>query len=319
MFLLKISVISTDKLRSLYYRGVILSYDKQICSIERKNSDKQNIHHSNAISKQEKLGHQKSQIHYFITDFVQQGEMLCHRWHIIKWPIKWWWSHSETWSQRSRLFEDQRVYHEEYSGHRHHEPAEFVWEGLERLGLARDWVDSLHPGVLGFKLRPQLLLNQSTHSSMLNLNCEVIKWCLSYLRMMLTYFFLLPINEVPVISQFCPPPFPELQEYCGCREGSGISHIIDQLWYVTHSVIDNLQRAINTTSWSDILSQTQAAVTCMAHYGNWLQPSVPRLLRLCGEVKENRQQQIGFPCTMFHPQIISLSGQIHFMLKDFKK
>lgn len=28
--------------------------------------------------------------------------------------------------ERGRLFKDQRLYHEEYSRHRHHEPAEFV-------------------------------------------------------------------------------------------------------------------------------------------------------------------------------------------------
>lgn len=33
----------------------------------------------------------------------------------------------------------------------------------------------------------------------------------------LTYLFLLPINKVPVISQFCPSSFPELKEYSGCR------------------------------------------------------------------------------------------------------
>lgn len=70
-------------------------------------------------------------------------------------------------------------------------------------------------------------------------NCEVIKWYQIYLGRLLTYLFLLPINEIPVISQFCPPPFPELQEYCGCRGGSGISYVIDQHRYVTHSMIEN--------------------------------------------------------------------------------
>lgn len=57
-------------------------------------------------------------------------------------------------------------YHEEDSGHGHHEPAEFVCEGLEGLWLSGDGVDSLHPGVLGFKLGPQLLLMHRTHSTM---------------------------------------------------------------------------------------------------------------------------------------------------------
>lgn len=47
-------------------------------------------------------------------------------------------------------------------------------------------------------------------------NCEVIKWYRIHLGILLTHLFLLPINEIPVISQLCPPPFPELQEYCGC-------------------------------------------------------------------------------------------------------
>lgn len=38
----------------------------------------------------------------------------------------------------------------------------------------------------------------------------------------------------------------------------------------------------------------------------------------CGELKEKWQRQIGFTCTMFHPHIVALSGEIHFILKDFK-
>lgn len=57
-------------------------------------------------------------------------------------------------------------YHEEDAGHRDHESAEFVSEGLEGLRLARDRVYSLYSGVLGFELGPQILLGQThIHSS----------------------------------------------------------------------------------------------------------------------------------------------------------
>lgn len=62
------------------------------------------------------------------------------------------------------LLKDQRIYHKEYPGHRHHEPAEFVCEGLEGLGLAGDGVHSLPLRIFGFKLRPQLLLIHNTYS-----------------------------------------------------------------------------------------------------------------------------------------------------------
>lgn len=45
--------------------------------------------------------------------------------------------------------------------------------------------------------------------------CEVIKLYQLYLKILQTHLFLFPINEVPVISQLRPPPFPELQEHCG--------------------------------------------------------------------------------------------------------
>lgn len=54
-----------------------------------------------------------------------------------------------------------RSYHEEDAGHRDHESAEFVSEGLEGLRLARDRVYSLYSGVLGFELGPQILLGQT--------------------------------------------------------------------------------------------------------------------------------------------------------------
>lgn len=157
-----VTVISTIKNSCLDCRGFILWGTSVRHKKENLCSDKQNAQHSNVISQQEKLGY----FHCFITVFIQQGEMLCHSWLIPKWHRKWWWSHSESESQKGRLFKDQRVYHEEYSGHGHHEPAEFVWERLERLRLSRDGIDSFHPGVLGFKLRPQFLLIQNTHPRM---------------------------------------------------------------------------------------------------------------------------------------------------------
>lgn len=63
----------------------------------------------------------------------------------------------------SRITHEVRggFYHEEDSRHRHHEPAEFVCEGLKGLRLAGHRVHSLHSGVLGFKLGPQLLLRHT--------------------------------------------------------------------------------------------------------------------------------------------------------------
>lgn len=77
--------------------------------------------------------------------------LSCH----TAWKVR---AHFKPKFQESRLYKDHCGYHEEYSRHRHHEPTEFVWEGLERFRLARDRVNSFHPGVFGFKLRPQLLL-----------------------------------------------------------------------------------------------------------------------------------------------------------------
>lgn len=34
--------------------------------------------------------------------------------------------------------------------------------------------------------------------------------------------------------------------------------------------------------------------------------------------KQTGNKQTGFPCTIFHPQIMSLPGQIHLMFKDFQ-
>lgn len=53
-------------------------------------------------------------------------------------------------------------------------------------------------------------------------------WERIHIRIQLMYLLLLPVNEIPVVSQFCSPPFPELQEYGGCRGRLGINHITDQ-------------------------------------------------------------------------------------------
>lgn len=132
----------------------------------------------------------------------------------------------------------------------------------------------------------------------------------------------------PSHKSVLPSSFSRTPGILWLQKGPGINYIIDQLWYVIDSVINNHVTAEGHSLWAqcrtklhimfNILSETLAAVTCMAHYGNWLQPSVHRLIRFCREVQPKWLQQIGFTCTMFHPQIVSLSGEIHFMLKDFK-
>lgn len=127
-----------------------------------------------------------------------------------------------------------------------------------------------------------------------------------HLRTLLTYLFLLPIDEIPIISQLCPPPFPELQEYCGCRRDQKSLLINYDIWSTQYDWLSWGCRGPfpepNTTLRPYILSETQAAVACTPHYGNWLQPSVHTLLRVCAEVEEKWQQQIGFTCTMYHPR-----------------
>ncbi len=53
---------------------------------EELNIQVKNAHHSNVISKQEKLDH----FEYLITLFIQQGEMLGHSWLILRWQTERW-------------------------------------------------------------------------------------------------------------------------------------------------------------------------------------------------------------------------------------
>lgn len=54
----------------------------------------------------------------------------------------------------------------------------------------------------------------------------------------------------------------------------------------------------------------------MGYYRNWLQSSVHRLLCFCGEVQEKWQQHRIYLYNMSTPQVVSLWGEFHFVLKE---
>jgi len=182
------------------------------------------------------------------------------------------WSHSEPESQKGRLFKDQRVYHEEYSGHRHHKPAEFVWEGLERLRLPGDGVDSFHPGVLGFKLRPQLLLINNTHYSQCNSfhffffiivqSVSNVKDVLHELKLWGHLFEDMAELPLPPPSRWdpshksvLPSVFSRTPETQWLQTGSGYTHII--VWYVTDRVINMNETAVGRSLWTRCRTNTR--------------------------------------------------------------
>lgn len=155
------------------------------------------------------------------------------------------WAHSKPESQKGRLLKDQRFTMKNIPD----------TDTMSRLSLSeKGWKGSGLPEIgLTLSTLEYLASNWGLNSSWLTAqitiwpvvvstcwdNSEVITQHHMIRRILPTYLFLLPINEIPVVSQFCSPSFPELQEYCGCREWSGISHIIDQPPRVTHRVIDN--------------------------------------------------------------------------------